>query len=187
VSLRKTSHFLCAPPTRNAVTNPEIWFRAAVLPEIARSNHRENQPLPPPRARKRSRMFLLPAVGGGASMKTATSGEPLPLAIHRCTVSSRSSNARLSFVAMRNAPIPPVTLPPFSSDPERFRRVQELVRHPEFLGLFREAVRRFQTLPLKKLKPQKPWMDQARVRSNDQIAKRQTQRLQCKSYIRTSA
>src|SRR5579859_2299935 len=92
-----------------------------------------------------------------------------------------------SFVAMRNVLIPPVTLPPFSSDPERFRRVQELVRHPEFPGLFREAVRRFQAPPLKKLKPQKQRMDQARVRSNDQIAKRRMQRLQRKSYIRMSA
>src|SRR5579859_2233879 len=29
VSLRKISHFLCAPPTPNAVTNPEIWFRGS--------------------------------------------------------------------------------------------------------------------------------------------------------------
>src|SRR5579859_1525593 len=101
---------------------------------------------------------------------------------------------------MLDAPIPPVPLllaqpiqvPPHpdSSDPETSRRdqqVQELLRHPEFPGLFREAVRRFQALPLKKRKPQKPRMDQARVRSNDQIAKRRTQRLQCKSYVRTSA
>src|SRR5579859_5497442 len=93
---------------------------------------------------------------------------------------------------MFNAPIPPVPLPPAqpiqapaspaSPDPEteRRRRVQELIHNPEFPSLFREAVRIFQALP------QKPRKDQ-RVRSNEQIAKRRTQRLQRKSYVRTSA
>src|SRR5579859_4017145 len=94
---------------------------------------------------------------------------------------------------MFNAPIPPVPLPPaqpiqapaspVSPDPEtsrRVQRVQELIHNPELPGLFREAVRIFQALP------QKPRKDQ-RVRSNEQIAKRRTQRLQRKSYVRTSA
>src|SRR5579859_7634816 len=100
------------------------------------------------------------------------------------------------------APIPPVPLPPaqpiqapahpVSPDPEteRRQRVQEFIRHPEFLSLFREAVRRFHALPPKTLpsRTRKPRKDQrVRVRSNDQVAKRLTQRLQRKSYIRTSA
>src|SRR5579859_6479021 len=68
------------------------------------------------------------------------------------------------------APIPPVPLPP--------RRVQELLEHPELPSLFREAVRIWKALPPKGNK---------QVRSNEQLAKRRTQRLQRISYVRTSA
>src|SRR5579859_5100339 len=94
---------------------------------------------------------------------------------------------------MFNAPIPPVPLPPpqpiqasarpASPDPETSQQVQwvqELIHHPELPGLFREAVRIFQALP------QKPRKDQ-RIRSNVQLAKCHMQRLQCISYVRTSA
>src|SRR5579859_1193939 len=96
------------------------------------------------------------------------------------------------------APIPPVPFPlaqpVLKPDPEteRRRQVQEFIEHPEFLSLFREAVRRFQALPPKTLPPRtrKPQKDQrvlVRVRSNEQVTKCLTQRLQHKSYIRTSA
>src|SRR5579859_2058275 len=100
------------------------------------------------------------------------------------------------------APIPPVPFPlaqpVLKPDPETERRlrVQVFIEHPEFLSLFREAVRRFQALPPKTLPPRtrKPRKDQrvrvrvrVRVRSNEQVAKRLMQRLQHKSYIRTYA
>ena len=71
------------------------------------------------------------------------------------------------FLAMF-APIPPVPLPlaqpVLKPDPEteRRQRVQEFIEHPEFLSLFREAVRRFQALPPKTLlsRTRKPQKDQ---------------------------
>lgn len=103
---------------------------------------------------------------------------------------------------MLNAPIPPVPLPPLqpgvqvpahpvSPDPEisrQVQRVQELLRHPELPGLFREAVQRFQALHPTQQTLQTRQKDQrVRVRSNVQLAKRRIPRLQRLSYVRMSA
>jgi hypothetical protein len=91
-------------------------------------------------------------------------------------------------------PVPPTQLTqvPVSPDPDpdTLRQVQELLHRSEFPSLFNEAVRRFQALPPKRLQPLKPRTsrnDRLRNRSSEQLAKRRTQRLQCKSYVHTSA
>src|SRR5579859_7819350 len=75
---------------------------------------------------------------------------------------------------MLNVPIPPLPLPPaqpiqaparpISPDPgtsRRIQRVQELLHHPQLPVLFREAVRRFQALPLKIRNPtRRGWINE---------------------------
>jgi hypothetical protein len=89
-------------------------------------------------------------------------------------------------------------VPADSSD--KSRRIDELVHRPEFEALVREAIRIVQAssqqTPLtKKRKPQKDQRVRVRVRvpcrprvrSDQQLAKRRTQRLQRQSYVRASA